>query len=275
MTSRQQVIKNSPLKPHLVKVIDYVRETADSFTIRLDWALKYEPGQFVFCSLPGIGEAPISICSFSDKYVELNIREVGNVTNALAKLKKGDMLLVRGPYGRSYPMEEFKGKTVIIVGGGCGVAPLRGAIEFVEKHRDEFHEVFLFFGFRTPEDTLFRSKMDTWRNIFHMKISFDKIVTEGSACYEGRQGFVTQLLDEHIHHSHNKVVFICGPPIMIEKSAELLIGKGFLEEQIYISAERLMYCGIGKCGRCMIHGKYTCLDGAVFRYDELKDYHND
>lgn len=274
MTTKEQIIKNSPLKPKLVKVTDYVKETEDSFTIRLDWQLEHEPGQFVFCSLPGIGEAPISICSFSNKYIELNIRMVGNVTNALSKIKKGDWLLVRGPYGKSYPMEEFRGKTVIIVGGGCGVAPLRGAVEFVEKHRDEFHEVYLFFGFRTPDDTLFRNKLEMWKKIFHMKVSFDN-VKDSKTCFDGKQGFVTQLLDEHIHHSHNKVVFICGPPIMIQKSAELLMGKGFLEEQIYISAERLMYCGLGKCGRCMIHGKYTCLDGAVFRYDELKDYHDD
>lgn len=275
MTTKEEIIANSPFKPHLVKIIEYTRETEDSFTIKLDWNLKHSPGQFVFCSLPGIGEAPISICSCSDEYVELNIREVGNVTKHLANLKVGSELLVRGPYGRPYPMEHFRGNNVVIIGGGCGVAPLKGSIEYLENHRDEFKDVNLFFGFRTPEDTLFRKKLDVWQKKFGMHITFDKIVNEGSSCYAGTQGFITQKVDEFINSNKDTIVFICGPPIMIEKVAEILLKKGFNEDQIYISAERLMYCGIGKCGRCMIHGRYTCLDGAVFRYDELKDYTDD
>jgi anaerobic sulfite reductase subunit B len=275
MTTKEKVIKNSPYKPELAKIIEYTRETADSFTIKLDWKTKHEPGQFVFCSLPGIGEAPISICSHSDKYIELNIREVGNMTKSLANLKKGDSLLIRGPYGKSYPMDHFKGNNIIIVGGGCGVAPLKGSIEYVEKYRSDFNDVHLFFGFRTPEDTLFRKKLDVWKKKFNMQITFDKVVKKGSACYDGTQGFVTQKVDELIKDNTNTIVFICGPPIMIEKVAEILLNKGFNEDQIYISAERLMFCGVGKCGRCMIHGRYTCLDGAVFRFDELKDYKDD
>ena len=106
-----------------------------------------------------------------------------------------------------------------------------------------------------------------------MHITFDKVVT--NSCYNGTEGFITQKVSEIIQTNTNTIVFICGPPIMIEKTAEILLKKGFHEDQIYISAERLMYCGIGKCGRCMIHGRYTCLDGAVFRYDELKDYKDD
>jgi anaerobic sulfite reductase subunit B len=275
MATKEEIIKNSPFKPELFKIIDYHRETGDSFTIKMDWKLKHEPGQFVFVSIPGIGEAPISICSYSEDYVELNIREVGNVTRHLGKIKKGDVLLARGPYGKPYPVDEFKGKDIIIIGGGCGVAPLKGSVEFIEKHRDEFKEVYLFFGFRMPEETLFRKKLDEWQEKFRMHITFDKVLSQSNVCYDGSQGFVTQKVDEMIDDSNEKVAFICGPPIMIEKVAEILQRKGFKDEQIYISAERLMYCGIGKCGRCMIHGKYTCLDGAVFRFDELKDYKDD
>jgi sulfite reductase subunit B len=270
---KRETIKNSPYKPHAVTILDYQGETPDSFTIKLDWQMQYDPGQFVFCSIPGIGEAPISICSYSERYVELNIREVGNVTNALSKLKKGNTLLVRGPFGRPYPMEYFKGKRLIIVGGGSGVDPLKGAIEYVEKHRNEFGDVMLFFGFRSPDDMLFRHKLDVWKDQFSLHIAFDRL--EGKTSYGGRQGFVTQLVDEQINENANWVAFICGPPVMIEKTAAILINKGFNTDQIYIGAERLMYCGIGKCGRCMIHGKYTCVDGAVFRYDELKDYKDD
>lgn len=273
MTTKEEIIKSSPYKPELKEVISYKRESPDSFTIRLKWNLKHGAGQFIFCSLPGIGEAPISICSYSDEYVELNIREVGNVTKLLSKIKKGDKLLVRGAYGTIYPMDDFKGNNLIIVGGGCGVAPLKGVIEYIEKNRDDYKEVSLFFGFRTPNDVLFGKKIDEWKNKFDINISFDKV--EGNACYGGTQGFVTQLVSDKIKDNENKIAVLCGPPIMIEKTAEILINKGFRDEQIYISAERLMYCGIGKCGRCMIHGRYTCLDGAVFRYDELKEYKDD
>ncbi len=273
MTTKEEIIKKSPYKPKLVEVIDYHRETNDTFTIKLGWKLKHEPGQFVFCSLPGIGEAPISICSHSDNYVELNIREVGNMTRFLSKIKKGDKLLVRGPYGRAYPMDKFKSHNMIIIGGGSGVAPLKGSVEYISNNRGDFGEVSLFFGFRTPEDVLFRKRLDVWKDEFSMYINFDRV--EGKTIYGGKQGFVTERVKEVVGDNKDAIVFICGPPIMIEKVAEILIDKGFDEKQIYISAERLMYCGIGKCGRCMIHGKYTCLDGAVFRYDELKDYKDD
>ncbi|MFH1848804.1 MAG: FAD/NAD(P)-binding protein [archaeon] len=263
----------NPFIPEKKRVIYYHRETDDTFTIRLGWQLRHQPGQFVFCSLPGIGEAPISICSYSGDYVELNIREVGNVTKALSKIRKGSDLLVRGPYGVPYPMSEFEGKDIIIIGGGCGVAPLKGVIAYVETREKDYGRICLFFGFRSPEDVLFRKEISRWQKRFDISISFDKIAAK--SCYGGKQGFVTQMVNEKITGPENAVALICGPPIMIEKTAEILTAKGFRENQIYISAERLMYCGIGKCGRCMIHGKYTCLDGAVFKYDELQGYKDD
>ncbi|MBN1157054.1 FAD/NAD(P)-binding protein [Candidatus Woesearchaeota archaeon] len=271
MATKEEIIARNPYLPELKEINYYKRESPDSFTIRLKWKLNHGAGQFIFCSLPGIGEAPISICSYSPEYVELNIREVGNVTNALAKLKKGDKLLVRGPYGTEYPLGALKGKNIIIVGGGCGVAPLKGVIEYIERKREKFGDVSLFFGFRTPEFALFSEQMKSWKKTFKLHISFDKIENPAT-CTTGIQGFVTQLVDDNVKDSNNAVAVLCGPPIMIEKTAELLEKKGFSDKQIYISAERLMYCGIGKCGRCMIHGKYTCLDGAVFRYDELKEH---
>lgn len=273
MTTKEEIIANSPYKPELVKIIDYTRETADTFTIKLDWKLKYEPGQFVFCSIPGIGEAPISICSSSDEYVELDIREVGNMTKHLAQLKKGSELLVRGPYGRPYPMEQFRGNNIIIIGGGSGVAPLKGSVEYIDTNRDDYKEISLFFGFRTPKDTLFKKELKDWKNKFKLYMSFDKL--DGKPILGGKEGFVTQRVEEIVKDNTDTIVFICGPPIMIQKISEILLKKGFNEDQIYLSAERLMYCGLGKCGRCMIHGRYTCLDGAVFRYDELKDYKDD
>lgn len=263
---------NNPYKPEPKKILEYTRESSDTFTIKLDWQIKNEPGQFVFCTLPGIGEAPISICSHSQDYIELNIREVGNVTNALGKLKVGDELLVRGVYGTTYPMKDLEGDHLLIAGGGCGVAPLKGVIEYIEQNKEKYADVSLFLGFRTPEDALFSNHHQRWHDAFKLYMSYDKLDHEaGQSCLFGKQAFVTQLLDEEVKDNKGKVALLCGPPIMIEKCVEILRKKGFKDEQIFISAERLMYCGMGKCGRCMIHGKYTCLDGAVFRLDELGD----
>jgi len=257
---------DNPYKPELKKIIYYRKETEDTFTIRLDWKLKHGVGQFVFCSVPGIGEAPISICSYSDNYVELNIRMVGNVTSALSKIRKGHKLLVRGAYGTSYPMRQLKKNNLIIIGGGCGVAPLKGLIEYVEKNRKDFKDISLYFGFRSEKDTLFANHISRWKKDFTLHCSFDK--TPSASCSIGTQGFITGLVDENIQDNGNKVAMLCGPPIMIEKTIEILKRKGFNDNQIFLSA-RLMYCGLGRCGRCMIHGKFTCLDGPVFRYDHL------
>ena len=171
-------------------------------------------------------------------------------------------------------LKELKNKNIVIVGGGCGVAPLKGVIEYIEKNRDDFNEVSLFFGYRAPNETLFAKEYERWKEIFNLNISYDKIEGTGS-CQLGTEGFVTAMIEKKVVDNADTMVVLCGPPIMIKKTIEILLNKGFKDTDIYLSAERLMYCGIGKCGRCMIHGKYTCLDGAVFRYDELKDFQND
>ena len=265
-------IETGPYTPKPKKILSFKRESADSFTIRLDWQIEHGPGQFVFCTLPGMGESAISICSDSRDYVELNIREVGNVTKALAKVKEGDDLLVRGPYGTSYPMEHFKGDDIIIVGGGCGVAPLRGVIKYIEGHREDFNDIYLFLGFRTPEDALFKDEHEKWDEEHKLHITFDKLEHEASnACYTGTQGFVTDILKKTIQDNQKKIALVCGPPVMINAAIKILQEKGFHDDQIFLSAERLMYCGMGRCGRCMIRGKYACIDGSVFRLDEFED----
>lgn len=266
-------VTESPYMPFPKRVIHYRRESKDTFTIRLDWQLCHGVGQFIFCSIPGIGEAPISICSYNERYVELTIHEVGNVTKALSKIRLGSMLYVRGPYGTQYPMKELHGNSLVIVGGGCGVAPLKGLVDYLERNRSDYLDISLFFGFRTQADLLFKSSIARWEKAFKLYISFDK--APGSQCSFGSQGFVTDLVSKNVADNSNKAVMLCGPPVMIQKSVDLLRGKGFNDDQIFFSAERLMYCGIGKCGRCMIHGKYTCLDGPVFRYDTIKNEQSD
>jgi anaerobic sulfite reductase subunit B len=259
----------NPYKPKKYKVLKRTQESSDTFTIRLDMRVKHDPGQFVQLSLPGIGEAPISICSYSDKHLDLNIREVGNVTKNLADVKKGDTILARGPYGKGYPMHNFKGNSIIIIGGGCGFAPLKGIVEYIEKNRDDFKDVILFLGFRDPNEVLFKKQLEEWKGKYHISVTVDN--KPSKTCWDGRVGFVTNMLQESDITNENKVVFICGPPIMMKACIDILNQKGFNDDQIYVSAERMMNCAIGICGHCMIHGKYVCLDGPVFRWDELRE----
>jgi len=260
--------------PKPYRILDIKKETQDNFTIKVNMKIKHDPGQFVQVSVPGIGESPISICSYSDQFIALNIHKVGNVTNAISKLKKNDYIFIRGPYGKGYPMELLKGNNIIIVGGGCGVAPLKGVIEYIEKHRNDYKNVTLFIGYRSPDDILFKNYLKKWKSSYNLYLTVDKN-PQGKFCYDARVGFVTEALkDAHISNE-NSVVFICGPPIMMKFVIEILKQKGFHDDQIFMSAERLMYCGIGICCHCMIHGKYTCKDGPVFRYDEIKDFKSD
>lgn len=260
--------------PKKVKIKDFHRETQDIVNIRADFRCKHEPGHFVMVGLPGIGEAPISMSSYSDKYIELHVREIGNVTNALGKLKKNGYIFVRGPYGKGYPMEELKDLNIIMIGGGCGVAPLKSAIEYIEQNRKKYGNIDLFFGYTTPKEILFRKRISSWKKNFNLNLSVDKN-SHGGTRFKAKIGFVTELVKKAKLMTGNTAIMICGPPIMMNISVDILKKKGFREHQIYVSTERLMDCGLGLCGHCMIHGKYTCLDGPVFRYDELSGFRND
>ncbi|MFA6089396.1 MAG: FAD/NAD(P)-binding protein [Candidatus Woesearchaeota archaeon] len=282
----KEIIKNNCYVPTKAKILERVQESPDTFTIKIDFKCNHPVSGFVMLSIPGIGECPISICSFSNEYLKLNIREVGNMTRHLSKLQVGETVLVRGPYGKGYPLENLKGNNLIIVGGGCGVAPLKGIIEYVETKRSDFKNVHLVFGFRTPKDILFKKEMEEWKNKYDLLLTVDKNdetpkesnnkeIKQREACYTGNVGFVTNALKDKNISNENTIAFLCGPPIMIKFVIQILKEKGFHKDQIYLSAERLMNCGVGICGHCMIHGKYTCLDGPVFRYDELEGIEND
>lgn len=258
------------LIPKPYNVLDSKIETSDTFTLKVDMKCNHDPGQFVEVTLPGIGEAPISICSYSKEYIMLNIRRVGNMTNSLSKIKKGDTIFIRGPYGKGYPMHHFKGNNIIIIGGGCGIAPLRGIIDYVEANRGDFKEIHLFLGYRSPDDLLFKQELDDWRKKYNLNVTVDKN-DEGKFCYNAKTQFITEALKNSGINNEQKIVFICGPPIMMKIVVDILKSKGFHDDQIYLSFERHMKCGIQKCGHCMINGVYVCKDGPVFRYDKVTE----
>lgn len=271
---QKQIEYENPYIPKPYKVLDFHRETSDTFTLRVNMGVNHEPGQFVQVSLPGIGECPISICSDSKEFLALNIRQVGNMTNALARLRKGGTLLIRGPYGKGYPMQQLKGNSIIMIGGGCGVAPLKGVIDYIENHRADFKDVILFLGYRSPDEILFKKELEEWKKKYRIQVTVDKNA-HGRFCYDAKEGFITDALKQSSISKDNKAVFICGPPVMMKYSIDILKSKEFNDDQIFISAERLMYCALGVCCHCMIRGKFTCIDGPVFRYDEIKDFKND
>lgn len=258
----------NPLAPINMQIEKITQETIDTKTFRLKTPSEYMPGQFFMCSLFGIGESAISIASYDDKYVDLCIRNVGSVTNKIHHLKKGDHLGIRGPYGNGYPMKEFKGKDILIVGGGTGVAPLKGVIDYIKKERDSFGNIDIFLGFRTPDDILFKYEIDDWKKRFNLMLTVDK----ADKSWRGNLGVVTNLLDKSEFNKDNLVVLTCGPPMMIKFVIELLQQKkGIQDYQIWVSLERNMKCGCAKCGHCMIQDKYVCKDGPVFNYKVARD----
>ncbi len=268
MTSNPQNVKKNEFLPKPVKILKKTWESPDTVTLRVDWKVQHDPGQFVNISIPGIGEAPISFCSWNKTYCEFNIRVAGNVTKALSKLDVGEVLYVRGPYGHGYPMHFFKGNDLLFIGGGCGLAPLKGIIEFVQQHRADYGDVSIFVGYRSRDDILFKELIEQWSADFKLHITIDKDAGDYPA--QCSVGFVTDVLKKSAIDSHNKLVFICGPPIMMQNTIPLLTEKGFHYDQIWVSEERHMKCCTGKCGHCMINGLYACKDGPVFRYDKVR-----
>src|SRR3989344_4813350 len=198
--------KENPFVPKEYKVLDFFMETSDIFTLTVNMKLNHQPGQFVQVSMPGFGEAPISICSDSKDFIKLNIREVGNVTKALSKLRKNGTILIRGPYGKGYPMEKLKDNNLIIIGGGCGVAPLKGIIDYVENHRKDYEDVHMFLGYRSPDDIIFKRELETWKKVYNIHVTVDKNA-HGQFCYDAKEGFITDVLKQSNLTNQNKVAF--------------------------------------------------------------------
>ena len=171
-------------------------------------------------------------------------------------------------------MEILKGNNIVLIGGGCGVAPLKGVIDYIENHRKSYQEVIMLLGYRSPDDIIFKQELESWKKKYNVLVTVDKNL-HGHLCYDAKVGYVTDTLKSYYIDNKNKVAFICGPPVMMKAIIEILLQKGFNQDQIFISAERLMYCAIGICCHCMIRGKYTCIDGPVFRYDEISSLKND
>ena len=229
-------------------------------------AFFFEPGQFVEVSLPGFGEAPFSISSAPGKCLEITVKKIGDVTQGLFKLEKGDEVGVRGPFGTYYPLEKMAERDLVFVAGGFGIASLAAAVKQVLSNKKKFGRISLYYGARTPSDFIFQSELKKWRK---QGVKVNQAVDAACAEWKGCVGFVSDLLEQK-PPSPAAAAFACGPPRMIDAAAQQLVKAGIPEKRIFVSLERRMSCGIGKCGHCLIRGKYVCRDGPVFTYAEAK-----
>ena len=232
--------------------------------------LGHQPGQFVEVSLFGVGEAPFSISSSPTRkgVFELGIRKVGLLTEKLADLKPGDKVGIRGPFGHGIPVEKFRGKDVLIVAGGIGLVPMRSMINYVLDRRDEFGRLIICYGSRSDKELLFTDEMESWRR--DPGVDFHVTVDRGSPEWEGNTGVITTLIPGLELDLGKTVCCVCGPPVMYRFVLLALKSRGLPDKSIYMSLERRMKCGVGKCGHCQINHSYVCQDGPVYHYPDLK-----
>ncbi|MFO0564573.1 MAG: FAD/NAD(P)-binding protein [Polyangiaceae bacterium] len=256
------------LLPEVMEVVRFRRETRDTFTLDLDarprGGFRFAPGQFNMLYAFGFGEVPISISGdpLSPGVLTHTIRAVGPVTRALGRLKKGDGIGVRGPFGSYWPVDEAQGKDVVIVAGGIGLAPLRPTLYSVLSRRKAFGRVCIAYGARTPADLLFARELEKWRG--RIDVDLEVTVDRGDADWRGQTGVVTKLLGRFELDPENAVAMLCGPEVMMRFASRALEGLGVPPARIYLSMERNMKCGVGSCGHCQLGPTFICKDGPVF-----------
>lgn len=271
MTSLEALI------PVVCEVTNIRKDTPDVKTFRvvtLDGKKPFEhmPGQCAMVSIPGVGEALFSITSSptNKEFIEFSIKKCGCVTEFLHSIEPGQQITVRGPYGRAFPVEStFKGKDMLFIAGGIGLAPLRSVINYIRDNRDQYGKVAVIYGSRSKDDLVdYQEIIDEWQKEkdFEVYLTIDR-PQEG---WDGHVGFVPNYVRE-VNIPNSFMAVLCGPPIMIKFTLAGLLDLGFQKENIYTTLELRMKCGVGKCGRCNVGSKYVCKDGPVFCMTELDE----
>ena len=266
----------NPMLPYLGKLVE-VRDLAAEiklFRIELmngggESFRTWKPGQFAFISAFGLGEAPFGIANASGRgsAVDFAVARLGSVTTGLHELGTGDVVGVRGPLGNCFPMEKFKGKNLVVIGGGIGGAPLRPVIQHVLDHRADYGRLTILWAARRPDLLVFTDEYDEWRRA--PDTSLHLTVDTPDENWKHETGLITQLLEKVAPAAENAVTITCGPPIMIYYATRLLGKMGFAPEWNYVTLEARMHCGLGKCGRCNLGEKLICVDGPVFNMVEV------
>ncbi|MBN2426262.1 MAG: FAD/NAD(P)-binding protein [Calditrichaceae bacterium] len=262
----------NPVISEILKV-ESLTATEKRFEIALPKSamLNHKPGQFVEVSIFGFGEAPISICSSPTRTptFELTVRKTGRLTDKMHELKAGNALGIRGPFGNGFDIEKFKGKDILYVAGGIGLAPLKSLIDYTIDKRNDFKRIIILYGTKNPAEILFPKEIEEWKK--RSDIEFYITVDRPDDKWKGNVGVITTLIPPLELDVENTIVSVVGPPIMYKFVIMSLKGKRIPDENIYLSLERRMKCGVGKCGHCQINGSYVCQEGPVYHYPRCKE----
>jgi anaerobic sulfite reductase subunit B len=261
-----------PMVPAPFRVSRRQRETRDTWTLELEpidgEPLVPAPGQFTMLYAFGVGEVPISVSTGTEGPLIHTVRAVGPVTRAICASTPGSVIGVRGPFGNAWPLDEATGSDVVVIAGGIGLAPLRGAVYELLRRRGEFGAVALLYGSRTPRDLLYQRELHRLRGRFDLQV--EVTVDAAEAAWHGRVGVVPKLVGAAQVDPSETVALVCGPEIMMHFTVRALLERGVARDRIYLSMERNMLCGLGHCGHCQLGSTLICRDGPVYRYDELE-----
>ncbi|MEE8332019.1 MAG: FAD/NAD(P)-binding protein [Acidimicrobiia bacterium] len=252
--------------PRPFRVVSRRQETGDTFTLEFEpedgVPITYDPGQFTMLYAFGVGEVPISIAGGrAGEPLMHTVRAVGAVTDAICNLPEGGLVGVRGPYGKGWPLQRAVGKDLVIAAGGIGLAPLRSVVVHVFDNRDQFGSVSLVYGTRSPSELLYEEELRWWRSRFSIEV--EVTVDRADAAWYGDVGVVTNLLPRITFDPANTVAMVCGPEIMMKVVARELGARGVESDEVFVSLERNMKCGIGLCGHCQFGADFVCRDGPV------------
>lgn len=260
-------------KPIRTKLLEVITEspTIKTFVMEPEQDFSFKTGEFIELTVDEIGEAPFTPSSspLETKQIEVTVMKTGYVTEYLHNMKAGETLGIRGPFGSGYPIEKFHDKEVLILGGGCGFAPIRSLLYNLAAISDKLRKVTLCYGSKTPEECIFKPYVDQLRNT--PKFEIFRTVDEPNETWSESVGVATVLLDQIKVDIKNSIAVVCGPPIMMKFGTYKLLEMGYPEHDIYLSMEKNMSCGLGKCGHCMMGKYFVCKEGPVFTYDEIKD----
>jgi NAD(P)H-flavin reductase len=264
-----------PMLPIAYRIAGVRKENHDTFTIELtavdgETKFTFAPGQFNMLYIHGVGEVPISISGDpgeTDRIVHTT-RIVGAVTRAMHKLRRDDVIGLRGPFGTGWPVEAARGRDVVIVTGGIGLAPLRPVLRQIIAGRKQFGRVSLLFGARTPDDLFYLRELETWRKKHNIEVRMT--VDRADAQWRGNVGVVTTLISPIEFDPGNVVAMLCGPEVMMRFTIMALRGRGMSEKSIFISMERNMKCAVGFCGHCQYGPEFICKDGPVFPFQRIE-----
>ena len=266
-------------QPHLMNVVAVIDETPDTRTLRLQFkdpevaaAFAFKAGQFGEYSVFGAGESTFCMASSPTRpeFIEASFKLAGKVTNELRQLNVGDTMGFRGPYGNTFPLEQWEGKNVVFIAGGIGLAPVRCVIWNVLDLRDKFGDVTIVYGARSVADLVYKRELEEWAGRSDVKLVTTVDPGGETPDWKGEVGFVTPVVEKTAPSADNAVVVLCGPPIVVKMTLPVLAKLGFADDHVYTTLETRMKCGIGKCGRCNIGPVYVCKDGPVFTAAQLK-----